>query len=92
MNFEQLVKIAVKATKPWRPNCQGYFISDVFATFQKQNPGSISLEQFKKQLLKTDLELSRADLVEAMDPQTVELSCINIDTGYSTHSFHFIRL
>lgn len=53
---------------------------------------SLSLDRFKRRLVDANREglvrLSRADLVEAMDPAAVEDSA----TAYENATFHFIRL
>lgn len=68
------------------------FISDLWESFQKENPGKLqSIDDFKKQLLKAaqdrKVELVRADLVEAMPKDKVAQSEIKDLMA----SYHFVR-
>lgn len=69
------------------------FISHVFSTYRQLYPhSSETLESFKSDLIAAHQQgkiiLSRADLIEAMNPQDV----VESETTYLNASFHFIRL
>lgn len=69
------------------------FISHVWRQLHDEAAGDgLSLDEFKSRLVAANREglvrLSRADLVEAMDPADVEASA----TAYENAKFHFIRL
>jgi len=67
------------------------FISHLFRAWRETNPGT-TYEQFKSQLVAAHraggLSLSRADLVEAMDPRDVAES----ETSWLSQQFHFYRV
>ena len=68
------------------------FISHVFATYQSRFPQDpLSIDGFKERLVVAhrngDVELVRADLVSAMNPDDVARSA----THYLNGTFHFIR-
>jgi YesN/AraC family two-component response regulator len=88
-DFEESVIAATKATSSWRSGAGSRFISQVYDTWKRENNSSMSLEDFKKNLTKTDIELTRADLVEAMPHDIVMRSEITHPTGAR---WHFINL
>ncbi len=69
------------------------FISQVWRAFQaRENFDGLTLAEFKERLVEAHrrrlLELSRADLVERMDPREVAES----ETKYLDATFHFVRV
>jgi uncharacterized protein (DUF2267 family) len=69
------------------------FISAIWKTMQREpHLPRLSLEEFKQRLLEANsqglLQLSRADLVQAMDPQLVA----EAETRYLNAQFHFVLL
>ncbi len=69
------------------------FISQIWRAFQTRDDfDGLSLQEFKERLVEAHrrrlLELSRADLVERMDPREVAES----ETKYLDATFHFVRV
>lgn len=69
------------------------FISDVYDSLKKQDP-SLTEAEFKKRLMAAhnadQMDLSRADLVQEMDPDRVARSLVQHPAGRG--EFHFIRV
>ncbi|HEX8434019.1 hypothetical protein [Archangium sp.] len=89
--FAERVKEAAKASTTGHFGEDKVFISHVWRILQKQARG-LDERTFKDRLVEANrerlLSLSRADLVEAMDPRDVAAS----ETRYLGASFHFIAL
>jgi hypothetical protein len=89
--FAQLVMEAARSaeTRRWHG---AVFISHVWSTLQARGDVGITFEKFKRRLIqayqKDLIELSRADLVEAMPTADVTES----ETVHSGARFHFVRL
>jgi hypothetical protein len=68
------------------------FISHVWRQMIRPSDAALDLDRFKQRLLEANrdglLQLSRADLVEAMDPVDVRESL----TVYDNATFHFVRI
>ena len=69
------------------------FISHVWRSLEQERSGdSLDAEAFKQRLVEAHreglLDLSRADLVEAMSPEDVATS----ETSYFGATFHFVRM
>jgi hypothetical protein len=69
------------------------FISQIWRAFQDRDDfDGLSLQEFKERLVEAHrrrlLELSRADLIERMDPREVAES----ETKYMDATFHFVRV
>ena len=84
---------AAKATKTGRLGDSKVFISHVWETVQKEDPGLFkNRDEFNQHLLeanrKRDLDLSRADMAYALDQDDVKRSEL-IDQN---SSYHFIRI
>jgi hypothetical protein len=86
---------AIAANSPPEDRCHAnqVFISALWrATQREPNFPRLSLDAFKKRLIEANsqnlLHLSRADLVQAMDPQLVADS----ETPYLNATFHFVLL
>ena len=91
--FAELTLKAAKATKDRRLKDHKVFISRVWNTLKQQYPNmNLSLEDFKQRLIKLNqqrkLDLSRADLAYALDPENVSTS----EISHLNNTFHFIRL
>jgi hypothetical protein len=89
--FAERVKEAAKASTTGHFGEDKIFISHVWRILQKQARG-LDERAFKDRLIEANrerlLSLSRADLVEAMDPRDVSDS----ETRYLGATFHFIAL
>lgn len=91
--FAQKALAAARAAKTGRWGEHKVFVSHVLAELKRREPEGIAdLGDFKQRLLRANqaglLSLSRADLVEAMDPADVRASEIS-SLGAT---FHFVRL
>jgi hypothetical protein len=93
-----LAEFAQRASDAARHSPTGWFgnnkvfISHVWRQFRKNaTSGRADFERFKQRLIEANreglLHLSRADLVEAMDPDDVRESL----TEYANATFHFVR-
>jgi hypothetical protein len=89
--FAERVREAARASTTGRFGGDKIFISHVWHTLKHQVRG-LDERAFKDRLLEANrarlLSLSRADLVEAMDPADVAAS----ETRYLGATFHFIAL
>lgn len=87
--FAHQVTEAARSSTSWHG---AVFISQVWKTLQARGAVGITLEKFKRRLIdahQNDLiELSRADLVDAMPAADVSAS----ETVHSGARFHFVRL
>lgn len=96
--FASRVANAVKSVGPeGRFGGDKVYINHAHAAYEKLH-GAIPLDQFKSKLVEANrerhLDLSRADLVEAMDPEKVRQSEIAFGrdkNGYGGGGFHFVR-
>ncbi|NEP62091.1 MAG: hypothetical protein F6K31_34965 [Symploca sp. SIO2G7] len=83
---------AAKLTQTGRFGDHRVFISHVWQTWQQRSEPSLSLDDFKQQLIEANrqrlLTLSRADLAHTLDADDVSASEIT----YLNSTFHFIRL
>jgi hypothetical protein len=91
--FSERVRLAAKQSPTGRFGGDKIFISHVWKQFTApETPSSLPLAEFKDRLVEAHraglLELSRADLVERMDPVDVSQS----ETRYLDARFHFVRL
>jgi hypothetical protein len=90
-DFAQRVTEAARSstTRRWHG---AVFISDVWEALKGRGEVGITFEKFKRRLIEAHqqdlLELSRADLVDAMSPADVSAS----ETIHSGARFHFVRL
>jgi len=84
--IRDIQSIADGLDRGWGPN--KVYISDVYNALKEANPG-LTPEYFKWALKVANqrglLSLSRADLVQAMNPETVKASEINMSPGASAH-------
>ena len=89
--FAQRVREAARSAETGRWH-GAVFISHVWSTLQARGDVGITFEKFKRRLIqayqKELIELSRADLVEAMPTADVTES----ETVHSGARFHFVRL
>lgn len=90
--FAERVISAAKAAKTDRYGGNKVFISHVLRQLEREGVAVGDAEAFKARLVSAQrrgfLSLTRADLVEAMDPADVEASL----TKYLSTSFHFVRV
>ena len=90
--FAAHVLAAARASKTGRFGDDKVFISHVLRQLTDEGARVIDAEKFKNRLFsvhsKRLLSLSRADLVEAMDPKDVEAS----ETRYRNATFHFVQV
>jgi hypothetical protein len=91
--FSERVRLAAKQCPTGRFGGDKIFISHVWKQFTvPETPSPLPLAEFKDRLVEAHraglLELSRADLVERMDPVDVSQS----ETRYLDARFHFVRL
>lgn len=90
--FAAHVLAAARASKTGRFGEDKVFISHVLRQLTDDGARVIDAEKFKNRLFsvhsKRLLSLSRADLVEAMDPRDVEAS----ETRYRNATFHFVQV
>ncbi|MGC8642529.1 MAG: hypothetical protein ACP5XB_21955, partial [Isosphaeraceae bacterium] len=92
-NFARRVMEAARATTTGRYGDNKVFISHVWRTLQ-DHPDFRGMDQsaFKQHLAEANnarlLDLARADLVQAMNPEDVRLS----EVSYLNATFHFIRV
>jgi hypothetical protein len=91
--FSEEVRRAASQCPTGRFGGDKVFISHVWKQFTvKERPTPLPLPEFKDRLIDAHraglLELSRADLVERMDPIDVSQS----ETRYLDARFHFVRL
>jgi hypothetical protein len=92
-NFADTISRAARDSQAGRFGENKVFISQVWRAFQARDDfDGLSLQEFKERLVEAHrrrlLELSRADLVERMDPREVAES----ETKYMDATFHFVRL
>lgn len=85
-SFARRVQSAANELPPWTPGADGVPISDIYHRLRPRPP----LEEFRRLLIQAHqadlLELTRADLVEAMDPKTVRDS----EVTHFGARFHFV--
>lgn len=90
--FAERILSAAKASKTDRYGGNKVFISHVMRQLEREGVAVGDAEKFKDRLVSAQrnglLSLTRADLVEAMDPADVEASL----TKYLSTTFHFVRL
>lgn len=90
--FAARVLKAARASKTGRFGDDKVFISHVLRQLTDEGAGVNDAEAFKDRLVSVHrrglLSLSRADLVEAMDPKDVDAS----ETRYLSATFHFVRV
>jgi hypothetical protein len=88
----QVIEVARRCPAAGRFGDSKVFISHVWRQMNGPSGGPLELGEFKKRLLEANrdglLQLSRADLVEAMNPVDVSES----STVYDNATFHFIRV
>jgi hypothetical protein len=92
-NFAETISRAARDSQLGRFGENKVFISQVWRAFQaREDFDGLSLQEFKERLVAAHrrrlLELSRADLVERMDPREVAES----ETKYMDATFHFVRV
>jgi hypothetical protein len=95
-SFAERVKAAARACKTGRFGDSKVFIAHVWRAFQSDQSDSafrnMGLAAFKERLAEANntrlLDLSRADLVQAMDPDDVRES----EVHYLNATFHFVRI
>ncbi|MDI1480394.1 hypothetical protein [Polyangium sp. y55x31] len=90
--FAKQVLAAARASKTGRFGSGKVFISHVLQQLEHDGFRVGNEEAFKARLVSAHrqqlLSLSRADLVEAMDPKDVDAS----ETAYLSATFHFVRI
>lgn len=90
--FSAKVLEAAKSTQTGRFGDHRIFISHVWKTLNHYSELSLSLEDFKQQLIEANrqrlLTLSRADLAHTLDAEDVSAS----EVAYLNSTFHFILL
>lgn len=90
--FAARVLEAARASKTGRFGERKVFISHVFRALVREGVIADDADAFKERLVSAHrkglLSLSRADLVEAMEPEDVEAS----EARYLSASFHFIGI
>ena len=90
--FAARVRAAARASKTGRFGDDKVFISHVLRQLTDEGASVNDAEKFKDRLVSVHrrelLSLSRADLVEAMDPKDVAAS----ETRYLNATFHFVRV
>jgi hypothetical protein len=91
--FADQVLAAARSTHSGRFGDNKVFISHVWRRLQEDSGMSaLSLDAFKQRLAEANqarlLDLARADLVEAMDPEDVRSS----ELSYHGATFHFVRI
>ena len=91
--FAERVKAAARACQTGRYGDNKVFIAHVWRTLQSDPDFAwMDLDAFKERLAMANnarlLDLSRADLVQAMDPDAVRLS----EVHYLNATFHFVRI
>jgi hypothetical protein len=90
--FAARVLEAARASKTGRFGEDKVFISHVFQRLAQEGAVADDAEAFKGRLVSAHrqrlLSISRADLVEAMDPKDVEAS----EARYLSETFHFVRI
>jgi hypothetical protein len=88
----QVIEAARRCPATCRFGDNKVFISHVWRQMKPPPGGRLDLSRFKQRLLEANrdglLQLSRADLVEAMDPADVRES----STVYDNATFHFVRI
>ena len=92
-SFVQKVQAAARVCPTGRFGDNKVFVIHVWQALQNDEPfRSMDLSSFKQRLAEANnarlLDLSRADLVQAMDPEDVRLS----EVTYLNAAFHFIRI
>jgi len=92
-NFAESISRAARNSQTGRFGDNKVFISEIWRAFQARDDfDGLSLQEFKERLVEAHrrrlLELSRADLVERMDPREVAES----ETKYMDATFHFVRV
>jgi hypothetical protein len=91
--FAEAVQEAARSNPTGRFGQNKVFIAHVWQTLQHQNAfAGMEEAEFKRRLTEANhaglLSLSRADLVEAMDPDDVRAS----ETPYLNATFHFVQI
>jgi hypothetical protein len=92
-NFAETISRTARNSQTGRFGDNKVFISQIWRAFQARDDfDGLSLQEFKERLVEAHrrrlLELSRADLVERMDPREVAES----ETKYLDATFHFVRV
>jgi hypothetical protein len=92
-SFAESISRAARDSQTGRFGDNKVFISEIWRAFQERDDfDGLSLREFKERLVEAHrrrlLELSRADLVERMDPRDVAES----ETKYLDATFHFVRV
>jgi hypothetical protein len=92
-NFADSISRAARDSQSGRFGDNKVFIAEIWRAFQERDDfDGLSLREFKERLVEAHrrrlLELSRADLVERMDPRDVAES----ETKYLDATFHFVRV
>src|SRR5262245_43731137 len=92
-NFAETISRTARNSQSGRFGDNKVFISQIWRAFQARDDfDGLSLQEFKERLVEAHrrrlLELSRADLVERMDPREVAES----ETKYMDATFHFVRV
>jgi hypothetical protein len=91
--FARAVKDAARSPRVLRYDADRAFIGSVWENMRGRSPvGDMSLADFKDQLIQAHrerlLRITRADLVQAMDPEEVQRS----EARYQNATFHFVAL
>ena len=93
ITFAERVKAAAHACPTGRYGDNKVFIAHVWKTLQSDPDYSgMTLDAFKHRLTRANnarlLDLGRADLIQAMDPEDIRLS----EVHYLNATFHFVRI